>query len=271
MRPVGVVGNLSRDRLDGFEPRVGGGPFYCGHALRALGRRGVIVTKSAEADRRDLLTPLVCLGLPVLWHAASSTAEFSMSYEGDERSMSMDRLGEPWTPDEVAGWVAKALAGVEWVHVASLSRSDFPAETLAVLGRGRRLSFDGQGLVRPPHTGPLQLDGEYDPEVLRRISLLKLAEDEAEVVLEDLGEDSLRGLGVAEVVVTLGSRGSLVFSSGRLERIPARALPGDVDPTGAGDTFIAAYVSARAAGQAPASAAHRASALVADLFSGRMR
>src|SRR6266487_43339 len=225
MKRIGVVGNLSRDRLDGRPSRVGGGPFYCGRALRALGRRGVIVTKSAEADRRDLLTPVVCLGLPVLWHSASSTAEFSMSYERDVRSMSVERLGEPWTPDEAAGWVAKALTGVEWVHVAPLSRSDFPAETLAVLGRGRRLSFDGHGLVRPPYTGPLHLDGEYDPEVLGRVSLLKPAEDEASLLFDDLAEDSLRSLGVPEVVVTFGSGGALVLSSGGLEHVAARTIP----------------------------------------------
>ena len=183
----------------------------------------------------------------------------------------MERLGEAWTPNEAAGWVGKALTGVEWVHVASLSRSDFPAETLAVLGRGRRLSLDGQGLVRPPRTGPLHLDGEYDPEVLGRVSLLKLAEDEAALLLDDLTEDSLRSLGVPEVVVTLGSRGSLVFASGRLEHVSARAIPSDVDPTGAGDAFITGYVSARSAGQAPAPAAHWASGLVADLLTGRLR
>src|SRR5262245_4827577 len=97
MKAIGIVGNLSRDRVDGSKSRVGGGPYHCGRALRALGRSGVVVAKSAEADRRDLLTPLVCLGLPVRWHAAASTAEFSMRYDGDARTMSVERLGEPWT------------------------------------------------------------------------------------------------------------------------------------------------------------------------------
>ncbi|MDP9262502.1 MAG: PfkB family carbohydrate kinase [Actinomycetota bacterium] len=44
-----------------------------------------------------------------------------------------------------------------------------------------------------------------------------------------------------------------------------------VDPTGAGDAFGAAYLSARASGHAPASAARRATALVAALLLGRER
>jgi len=271
MRSIGVVGNLSLDRVEGSRPRVGGGPYHCGRALRALGRQGVIVTKSAEPDRRELLTPLVCLGLPVLWRPGTSTAGFSMSYDGDVRRMTVEEIGPSWTAEEVRGWVSKAFAGIEWVHVAPLARSDFPPETLEELGRGRRLSFDGQGLVRPGHTGALQLDAEYDPAVLRSVWLLKLAEDEASLVLDRLDERSLRSLGVPELVVTLGSRGSLVLSARGLERVPSREVSGAVDPTGAGDAFAAAYVSSRAQGHAPAAAAHRANALVADLLSGRLR
>ena len=271
MRPIGIVGNLSLDRIEGSSPRVGGGPFHCGRALRALTRRGLIVTRSAERDRRTLLSPLVCLGLPVLWRAAETTAAFSMSYEGDVRRMTVDALGPVWEPGDVRGWMAKGLASAEWVHVAPLARGDFPAETLAELARGRRLSLDGQGLVRPDRTGPLQLDGDYDPAVLRPLSLLKLAEDEAALVLDRLDERSLRSLGVPEVVVTLGSQGSLVLSGGKLEHVPSRTVPGTVDPTGAGDAFTAAYLTSRSAGLAPAAAARRAAALVAELLSGRLR
>jgi sugar/nucleoside kinase (ribokinase family) len=271
VKPVGIVGNLSLDRVEDAKPRAGGGPYHCGRALRALARRGVLVAKSAETDRRDLLTPLACLGLPVFWRPAAVTARFSMSYEGDTRHMTVDELGAPWTAEEARGWVAHALAGVEWVHVAPLARSDFPSGTLDELARGRRLSLDGQGLVRPGHTGPLELDDDYDPAVLRSVSLLKLAGDEASLVLDDLDESSLRALGVPEMVVTLGSQGSLILSRAGLEHVPARTVPGEVDPTGAGDAFIAAYLVARAQGHAPAASATRASALVADLLSGRLR
>jgi sugar/nucleoside kinase (ribokinase family) len=271
MRPIGVVGNLSLDRVETGKPRPGGGPYHCARALRALGRRGVLVAKSAEADRRELLTPLVCLGLPVFWRPAETTARFSMSYEGDIRHMTVDELGPRWTEDDARGWATRALTGVEWVHVAPLARTDFPPETLDELARGRRLSLDGQGLVRPGRPGPLELDADYDPAVLRSVSLLKLAEDEARLVLNSLDESSLRALGVAEVVVTLGSEGALVLSAAGLEHVAARAVQGEVDPTGAGDAFIAAYLAARAQGQAPAASANRASALVADLLSGRLR
>lgn len=250
---------------------MGGGPFHAGRALRALGRRGVLVTKCAEADRRELLTPIVCLGLPVLWHEAASTSAFSMVYDGEQRRMVVDALGEQWTPEEARGWVGRALAGIDWVHVAPLLRSDFPPETLAELARGRRLSLDGQGLVRGNGPGPLRLDADYDPALLRHVSILKLSEEEADILVEGLDERSLRRLGVPEVIVTLGSRGAVVLADGLAELVPARRVPGNPELTGSGDAFAAAYLAARAGGESAPSAARRASALVSALLAGTVR
>jgi sugar/nucleoside kinase (ribokinase family) len=164
--------------------------------------------------------------------------------------MSVDAIGDTWTPQD-----ARALDHrVRWVHVAALLRSDFPTETLAEFARGRRLLLDGQGLVRRPAVGRLELDADFDAELLRHVSMLKLAEEEA-VVVGDLG-----ALGVAEIIVTLGSRGSIVYANGRETRVPAWPLPRD--PTGAGDAFSAAYLYSRAGGESPAAAARRATAVV---------
>lgn len=266
MRPLAVVGNLSRDLIDGAPPRAGGAPFHAARALRVLGRPALVGAKCADTDRDSLLTPLVRLGLPVLWRGGSSTATFSFRYEGDRRMMEVKALGDPWTAADLHG-----LERADWVHVGALARSDFPAETLAALARDRRLSFDGQGLVRPARTGPLELDAEYDPEVLRHVSILKLAEEEAQTLVGEPDEDGLRSLGVPEVVVTLGSAGSLVLADGKLERVPARAVRAEVDPTGAGDAFIVVYLASRSTGHAPAAAARRATALVAGLLGRQLR
>jgi sugar/nucleoside kinase (ribokinase family) len=269
MRPLAVIGNLAEDVVEGLPPRIGGGPYYAARALRLLGTPARIVTKCAEADRASLLPPLEKLGLPVTWRAATSTARFSFRYEGDRRLMTVEELGDAWTPDEADGWVAEAIGPGGWIQVAPLSRVEFPAKTLAALARGRRVALDGQGLVRPGRTGLLELDADFDPALLRHVTVLKLADDEAVALVGSLDEDALLGLGVPELVVTLGSRGSLLLVDGRTERVPAHVLTGSVDPTGAGDAFSAAYVASRAAEQPPLVAAQRATALVAGLLSGR--
>ena len=258
---LGVVGNLSMDVVRGRRPRVGGGPYHCGRALRTARAPTVLVTKCAEADRPSLLPRLVALGLHVEWRPGETTAAFSMRYVGDQRLMTVDALGPTWTPEDARGWVAAALGRAEWVHVAALARSDFPAETLAELARGRRLSLDGQGLVRPAATGPLLLDADFDPAVLEHVSVLKLAEEEYEAIGREPAE-----LGVPEVLITRGSRGARVWAEGRLEDVPAR--PVDRNPTGAGDAFVAAYLVARYSGLRPVPAARRATHVVAAVLSG---
>jgi sugar/nucleoside kinase (ribokinase family) len=262
---LAVVGNLALDVVDGRAPRPGGGPFHCARALRALGVPAVVATQCAAEHRAALVPPLVALGVPVGWRPATATARFTIRYSGDSRAMTVEGLGDPWTAEDVRGWLAAALGRSAWVHAAGLARSDFRAETLAELARGRRLSLDGQALVRPARTGPLRLDGEFDPAVLEHVSLLKLGEEELEATGRELAD-----LGVPEVLVTRGSRGSLVYADGRLEEVPARPVAGPVDPTGAGDAFVAVYLVARAAGQRPAAAARRATGLVADLLAGRL-
>src|SRR5205085_7859719 len=144
----------------------------------------------------------------------------------------IDAVGDSWRPDELVG----PLAGVAAVHVAPLLRDDFPPDAVAQAARRRKLALDGQGLTRPRREGPLELDADFDHALLEYVSILKLAEEEAQALVGEPSAVALRGLGVPEVVVTLGPRGSLVYANGRLEQVEARPVPA-ADPTGAGDAL----------------------------------
>lgn len=265
---LAVVGHTTRDLVDSRPPRPGGAPLYAARALRALGEPAVVVTRCAEADR-GLLEPLRATGLPVVWRPEAQSAVFRLEYREGGREVAIEALGEPWTPEDARGWLGEALAEADWVHAGALWRGDFPPETLAELRCGRRLSLDGQGLVRPGRVGPVEPDAGFDPAALAHVDVLHLSESEAAVLGLALDERSLRSLGVPEIVVTLGERGSVVFAGEIAELVPARALE-RVDPTGAGDAFTAAYVVARRRGHAPASAARRATTLVHGLLSGKL-
>ncbi len=267
MRPLGVIGHLSRDTVAGGAPRIGGGPWHAARALRALRQEAIVVAKCGPEERPDYLRRLTALGIPATVVADGLTTGFSMSYDAElHRTMVVDEVGQPWREEDLPTGL---LRRIEWVQVAPLLRGDFPAELLERLARGRRLLYDGQGLVRPRRTGPLELDGDFDPALLRHVTVLKLAEEEARAIVGDAPLEELRGLGVPEVVVTFGLGGSLVLTRTLAERV--RAYPVDADPTGAGDAFSVAYLGARAAGHGPLSAARRATALVASLLAGRLR
>ena len=257
MPPLALVGNLARDLVDGGPPRIGGGPYYAARAWRGLGTRATIFTRCCREDRVPFIRRLTALGLPVVSLEGSETASFSFHYEGSVRIMTVVHMGDPWTPEDT-----DVVPNGAWVHIAPLLRSDFPPETLAALGRGRRLSFDGQGLVRRPALGPLQLDADFDPALLEHIQILKLAEEEAEVI------GAIDRLNVPEVLVTYGERGSRVYFDGRSEKVGA--WPVAADPTGSGDAFSAAYLAGRAQGLEPVSAARQATGVVAALLTGRV-
>jgi len=260
VRPVAVLGNLSKDRVPGLgEYRLGGAPFWAARALQLADeyplRLGV---RCAEQDRSLLLPPLMALGEPVSWRPARATATFAYTYSGDERFMHVEAVGEPWELDGLRGWLDELLDPVEWVHVGALARSDFPRDTLEAIARGRSVLFDGQGLVRPGLPGELHLDGDFDHELLRFVTALKLSEEEAETVVGgEVTAASLAELGVPEVLVTRGSRGALLWTAGELKELKTEALEIG-DPTGAGDAFCLFYATARARGRSPLEAARHA-------------
>jgi sugar/nucleoside kinase (ribokinase family) len=250
---ITLIGNLSFDHLPGRPPRVGGGSYHGARALHRLRVPAHVVARCAVTDRDLLLPPLIRLGTRVRYVPGESTAAFSFHYDGDRREMRVDALGDTWSPADLP-----ALAGVRWAHVAPLARGEFPLETIAALARRCRVSLDGQGLVRAPEVGPLRLDDDFDREILRHVWVLKLADEEAEV----LGDPA--ALGVREVVVTHGSRGATLYLGGTSEHVPA--WPVSTDPTGSGDAFATAYVVARNAGFTPVGSAHRATSVVAALL-----
>ena len=125
--------------------------------------------------------------------------------------MWQDAVGDPWTPAQAVAAAGDAV----WVDVCALTRTDFPAETLAALAADeRQLLVDLQGLVRTATIGPLHTD-EHIGDVLRHVEVLKLNDEEAETLVGNAEPEKLLDLGVPEVILTLGSLelGSLPPSS----------------------------------------------------------
>jgi sugar/nucleoside kinase (ribokinase family) len=262
-----VIGPLACDVLDGRGSRIGGGPWYAGRALRALHQEAIVVAKCGEPEQRSFLRRLAALGLPLSLTASGETTAFSFRYDGDgRRKMRVEAIGEPWSD---ADGPERALRRVEWVHVTPLLRDDFSSEALERIAHRRHVLLDGHGLVRARRIGPLELDGDFDRGILRQVSILKLAEEEAQAILGGGELEELRELGVPEVVVTFGAGGSLVLTREAAVRVATHPSRGD--PTGAGDAFSIAYLGARAGGHRPISAARRASALVSALLSAAPR
>ncbi|HEY2355670.1 MAG TPA: PfkB family carbohydrate kinase [Gaiellaceae bacterium] len=240
MSSLAVIGHLSRDLVAGGEPRIGGGSWHAARAYAALGADAVVVAACGEEDEVAFRGALAETGIPFELHARGNTTAFSFSYDAaGERTMTVDAIAEPFAPEVDA----------DWVQVAPLVRGD------VVVPAAPHVLLDGQGLVRRPILGRLVLDSAFDPALLDNVSILKLSEEEAAVV---------GSVDVSELIVTHGRNGATVNGT------HIAADPVDADPTGAGDMFAAAYLTARAGGAEPVEAGRSASALVSELLSNTL-
>ncbi len=243
-----LIANVALDRVNGGAWTGGGCPAFAAAALGFLGVRGVVHTACAESDLATFASLQSDERLRIDFLRASATTRFDLDYEGEERSMVVHAIGHSWSPADID----RLEITTEWVHLAPLLRSDFPAATVARLAaRGHRIAYDGQGLVRAPEVGNLRLDDGYDRELLEQLTALKLSEEEAAV----LGDPGAELTGVPELILTHGSRGAELHCAGSLTQVaPEHVIPG-VQTTGAGDAFMVAYVVGRQRGLAPGAAA----------------
>ncbi|BBY76385.1 carbohydrate kinase [Mycolicibacterium parafortuitum] len=260
---VTILGNLAIDIINGGPASPGGCASFAGTALEASGGAGRIVAMGAESDHA--LFDALCqrFGDMIQVLPADRTSAFHLDYDDiDHRHMAVDEIGPVWGAAEIEA----ADPDTTWVHLAPLLRTDFPAETLALLSaRGHRVAYDGQGLVRADRRGPLVEDRHFSADLLTHLDVLKLAEDEAVVVADGpFDAEAAERLGVPEIVVTYGSEGCHIYTDGGVIHVPAAWRVLDVQTTGAGDMFTASYVANRAAGADPRRAAEQASKLVAS-------
>jgi sugar/nucleoside kinase (ribokinase family) len=269
MPRAAIVGDLVLDVVAGAPERPGGAVWYCARALSEIDPVAdvVLVCRSAAEDREALVPGLEQFGFPVHWRASERTTRFSFHYEGERRVMQVDALADPWTPADIRGWVGGIIGAAPWVLVGALTRGDFPLETMTALtARGHRLIVDAQGLVRHSSLGPLVSDGAVDRALLGHITALKLNDEEAEQLCGGTDERALRTLGIPEIVLTLGSEGALIISEDVTTHVDAVPIEGEVDPTGAGDSFLLSYAVARQRGAGPNEAGLIASRFVSTIL-----
>jgi sugar/nucleoside kinase (ribokinase family) len=271
---VAVIGLTVADVivLPGEEPREssGGAPLFAARALAdQRGRPPIVITRCHAARLAAPIVPY-CERLHLRLDETSFRSVLRYRHDG-ERAHRVAGLGSSWTADELEGLVDVALDGVTWVHAGTQRAGDLGSEALAVLARGgRKIALDGQGPLRAPELGPLHLTGHLGPELLRYVHALKLSEEEAIAAFDTLDAAEIaRATGVAEVLVTLGATGALVAAGDEQGTVSADAVVG-VDPTGAGDSFLALYSDGRAEGLSPLAAADAACAGVSAVLAARV-
>jgi sugar/nucleoside kinase (ribokinase family) len=271
---VTIVGSTVRDvvHMPGCAPvhSTGGSPLFAARALSALGVRPGVATRCDDAA---LAAPIAELADPLCLKLDATVVQSELRYRPDgERDHTLAGLGEAWTEDDITGWAAPALAGATWVHAGTQRGGDLgPAVLEALAGGGRFVALDAQGPLRRPEVGPLVLTGALDAGLLRHVQALKLSEHEAMAAYGTIDASAIRAVSrVPEVLVTFGEWGASLSCEGDSGQVSAQAVT-DVDPTGAGDAFLAGYAHARAQGMEPLTAGQVACEGVSALLAERAR
>ncbi|MCL2643201.1 MAG: PfkB family carbohydrate kinase [Candidatus Bathyarchaeota archaeon] len=139
---------------------------------------------------------------------------------------------------------------VKVIHVAPIA-GEISYEIMEYLrGCCDFLSFDPQGFLRSfDENGNvvLRLQQRVDKRVLGLVDVCKVSLDEL-FVLTGLSElaaavRAVHDVGVETVIVTMGAKGSLLSVKGVCYSVPACQSSIVVDPTGAGDVFIGAFLA----------------------------
>lgn len=224
-----VIGFVVQDVVpDGFT--VGGTATYSSITARNLGRKPGIVTRLAP----DFIIPEVLHGVEVHRVPSAHTTTFHNIYHAGHREQFIRALADAIQPEDIpAVW-----DGTPIVHLGPLARELdarfaklFPKAHVGVTPQGWLRQWDETGRVR------LRLWDEA-PDILPHVDVLVLSE-------EDLNGDAalmdeyIRLTHIA--IMTQGPRGCMVYVDGKGTQVPGFPVQ-EIDPTGAGDVFAAAFL-----------------------------
>jgi sugar/nucleoside kinase (ribokinase family) len=263
---VCVVGHVTKDliRIPGKpdQKMAGGSAYYVSIALKSLGLSVEVITKVAKSDDA-LLDGLRARGIAVINGETNATTTFENAYNGEHLAKR-----EQWVRDIAAPFSPRDLehASAAEFHLGPLTANELSLETLRFIrARARRITFDGQGVLREVVDEAVRLGAWAELEHgLPLVDALKVDDVEAARMVNEKDPERaaqrLAELGAREVAITFADRGSLVRAGGKAARIPAFPPAAHVDATGCGDTYAAGYLAARYRGASPIDAARFAAA-----------
>ncbi|WP_297328262.1 PfkB family carbohydrate kinase [uncultured Bacteroides sp.] len=243
------IGYITQDKIVTPKSTVnmpGGTSFYFAHAIKHLSVDDfLLVTALADSDM-GVVEDIKKEGIDVKVLPSTHSVCFENIYGNNqnERTQRVTAKADPFTVEGLQDINAQII------HLGSLLADDFSLDVIKYLSQKALLSVDVQGFLRKvEHNDVLPVDWPEKKEALKHIHILKANEAEMEV-LTGCTEPREAALliadwGVKEVLLTLGDKGSLIYSNGQFYEIPAYPALHIVDATGCGDTYMVGYLYMR--------------------------
>jgi sugar/nucleoside kinase (ribokinase family) len=251
MYDICTIGHITLDKVvttKSVNHMPGGTSFYFSKAIQQFDINYMLITALAQSEM-NVVTGLRADGIEI--HALPS--EHSVYFENiysENQDYREQNVLQKAAPFEVA--VMPAL-DARIYHLGPLLSDDISIDLIKSLASKGMVSLDIQGFLRYVENKKVfYTDWADKKEALPYVSVLKANEHEMEVVTgrKDIqeGARALADMGVQEVIITLGSKGSLIYKDGLFHEIPAFKPTAIVDATGCGDTYMAGYLSKKIQG-----------------------
>jgi len=159
------------------------------------------------------------------------------------------------------------------IHLAPIAGEITNELAQKLRGDTEVLSLDPQGLIRNfDENGDVTLEQPTDKRILELIDVFKSTPREIQTLTGQSEVDpaikTVHDHGVDIVIVTLGAEGAMVSLEGTVHRVPAYKPEKLIDPTGAGDAFIGAFLAEYGRGQDCAWCSHVGSAAASLVVEG---
>lgn len=252
MHDLCCVGHITLDKVVTPKNTVhmpGGTSFYFSHAIRNLKDINyTLVTAIAESEMA-VANDLQSKGINVKVMPSKHSVYFENIYgeNQDNRTQRVLAKADPFTVDYLEDIDARIY------HLGSLLADDFSLDVIRFLSQKGLVSVDSQGYLREVREQNVYaVDWTEKKEALKYIHFLKANEHEMEVLTgyDDvaMAAKQLYDWGVKEVLITLGSMGSVIYDGTTFHKIPAYKPKEVVDATGCGDTYMTGYLYKRAKG-----------------------
>lgn len=253
MTDICCIGHITRDKIITPESTVymaGGTSFYMSYGISRLPKTVSyeLVTKVGKGQL-PAVEKMRQAGIDVRCYDSRHTVYFENKYgaNSDNRTQRVLAKADPFTLEEMKPLEAKVF------HLGSLLADDFSPEVVEYLSTKGRVSIDVQGYLREVVGEEVRaVDWKDKERILACTDILKLNEHEMEVITHSKNPRTvalqLADMGVKEVIITLGSYGSLIYSEGRFYEVPAYKPEVLVDATGCGDTYSTGYLWMRLQG-----------------------
>lgn len=225
----------------------GGTSYYFSHGISHLNdwKNYKLVTSLAPSEYSSV-DELTGKGLNVEIIPSKKTVYFENSYgiNQNNRTQRVLAKADPFTVEKIQHIEAKIF------HLGSLLSDDFSLDVIKYLSKKGILSVDAQGYLREVRgENVYPIDWCEKKEALTYVHILKVNEHEAKVLtgLDDYqaAARQLAEWGVKEVLLTLGSEGSIIYAENSFYYIPAYPPKEVVDATGCGDTYMLGYLYMR--------------------------